>query len=188
MATCFLPSPAFAGWPFRVAYRFPLPGTRRGTTVRLLDVTRGSGKQADLLQTLTPSSPPGRPATARRPDSRVAAASRSALARGPGLPGSSDALTALPHAADKLLQRLLDDGTVIHRRLHQRDEPLQPALDSAFPLPGGAGIPSISGFSNGGDFNAPWRVQTPSAARPWERRSRHSTPRGGRSGTGRASG
>ena len=135
MATCFLPSPAFAGWPFRVAYRFPLPGTRRGTTVRLLDVTRGSGKQADLLQTLTPSSPPGRPATARRPDSRVAAASRSALARGPGLPGSSDALTALPHAADKLLQRLLDEGTVIHRRLHQRDEPLQPALDSAFPPP-----------------------------------------------------
>ena len=105
MAIGFLPSPAFAGWPFRVAYRFPLPGTRRDATVRSSDVTRGSGKQADLLQMLTPSSPSGRPAPARRPDGRVAAASPSALARGPGLPGSSDTLTALPYAADNLLQR-----------------------------------------------------------------------------------
>ena len=83
MAIGFLPSPAFAGWPFRVAYRFPLPGTRRGATVRSSDVTRGSGKQADLFQMLTPSSPPGRPAPARRLDGRVAAASHSALAREP---------------------------------------------------------------------------------------------------------
>ena len=135
MAIGFLPSPAFAGWPFRVAYRFPLPGTRRGATVRSSDVTRGSGKQADLLQTLTPSSPPGRPATARRPDGRVAAASHSALARGPGLPGSSDALTALPHAANNLLQRLLDEGTAIQRRLYQQDESLRPALDPTFSPP-----------------------------------------------------
>lgn len=165
MAIGFLPSPAFAGWPFRVAYRFPLPGTRRGATVRSSDVTRGSGKQADLFQMLTPSSPPGRPAPARRLDGRVAAASHSALARGPGLPGSSDALTALPPAADNLLQRLLNEGTAIQRRLHQQDESLRPALDPAFSPSRRSGDSLDLRVLEWWGFNAPWRFQRSSAAR-----------------------
>lgn len=112
MTAGFLPSPAFAGWPFRVAYRFPLTGTRRGATVRSSDVINSSGENSDLLQNLTRSTLPGRPATARRPDGRVASASRSALAGCSGLPVPFDSSSS--PAADEFLQRPLDEGTALH--------------------------------------------------------------------------
>lgn len=133
MTACFLPSPAFAGWPFRVAYRFPLTGTRRGATVRSSDVINSSGENFDLLQNLTRSTLPGRPATARRPDGRVASASRSALAGCSSLPVPFDSSSS--PAADELLQRPLDEGTVLHRPPERLGAASRRALHPAFSPP-----------------------------------------------------
>ena len=111
----------------------PLTGTRRGATVRSSDVINSSGENSDLLQNLTRSTLPGRPATARRPDGRVASASRSALAGCSGLPVPFDSSSS--PAADELLQRPLDEGTVLHRPPERLGAASRRALHPAFSPP-----------------------------------------------------
>ena len=133
----FVQFPAFAGWPFRVASRFSLAGTRtrKGAAISSsLSERNGSGGEFNPPQNLTRPDLKWRSAMASTPDCRVVSASLSAPAGFSGFPVSPEpALSpALSLPADQLLQRQLDEWAAVHRRLRR--------LQAAWPAAGPAGF------------------------------------------------
>ncbi len=129
MPAFFLPSPAFAGWPFWVASPCPLAGTRRGATVGLFRVSSsaksGSGgycytpqnlTRTDLLRRSAKATLDGR--SRSTPSLSLPAAAR---------PGPSDP-DRPPVDAGALLQSQIDELVVLQARFARLDRAWLPYL------------------------------------------------------------